>query len=179
MSSTTHTHNQTHTDNDNTGNFWGKNDSQHPLPVVLVPLLCPASDATPSINQHCHSSSSSLLLPAMTTPSGNTSKHRCIKLALDRLITPRNKNLVSTIDKFVIFNLQIAVCGSMIMNYLAVHCVSNNLPLPNLDHKLIYQAFASYDNIDPIKLQSSYIEDECLLHVVMETRHVFPPPFNT
>ena len=66
----------------------------------------------------------------------------------------------------------------MIMNYLAVYCASNNLPLPILDQGLIYQAFASYDYSDPIKLQL-YIKDELLLHVVMEIRHVFPPPFNT
>ncbi len=73
-------------------------------------------------------------------------------------------------------NSQIAVRGSMIMNYLVVYCSSNNLPIPNLiDQALLYQAFASY-NSAPNILQL-YIKDEYLLHVVMETIHFFPPPF--
>ena len=39
----------------------------------------------------------------------------------------------------------------------------------------MYQAFASYDS-DPHILQS-YINIEHLLHMVMETIHLFPPPF--
>ncbi len=63
----------------------------------------------------------------------------------------------------------------MIINYLVLYCTFGNIPLPKLDQALLYHVFASYEYSDPIDLQS-FINDKHLLHVLMETRHLLPPP---
>ena len=63
----------------------------------------------------------------------------------------------------------------MILNHLAVYCASNNICLPILDAALMYQVFSSYDCYSLQKLES-YIKNQHLLHVVMDTFHLFPPP---
>ena len=69
---------------------------------------------------------------------------RVIKLSLHRLARG-NKILISSIEKLVLMNSQIAVRGAMIMNHLAVYCTANNVPLPKIDQALLYNAF----NYDP------------------------------
>jgi hypothetical protein len=38
---------------------------------------------------------------------------------------------INVIQDMVIKNLEIAVCGSIIMNYIIMHSVKQNVPLPN------------------------------------------------
>lgn len=73
-------------------------------------------------------------------------QHRVIKYSLYRLVRGgqnevQGRLIVSSIEKLVILNSQIAVRGSMVMNRLAIHCLTQNIPLPQLTKQLIADAF--------------------------------------
>ena len=95
---------------------------------------------------------------------------RVIKLSLHRLARG-NKILISSIEKLVLMNSQIAVRGAMIMNHLAVYCTANNVPLPKIDQALLYNAF----NYDP-RLGTDSIKNEHLRNVVEQSINIIPRP---
>ena len=59
--------------------------------------------------------------------------------------------------KIVIMNSKIAVRGSMVMNHLAVYCITNDYPLPEINQSLLYDAFnfSPRGGFDSIKNTSS------------------------
>jgi hypothetical protein len=103
---------------------------------------------------------------------GDLSNRRAIKQSLHSL-AQGNAKLITSIEKMVIMNSRIAVQGSMVMNLLAIYCMENDILLPEIDQKLIYDAF----NFFPRKGFNS-IKNIHLQHVVNETINIFPNPSN-
>ena len=71
---------------------------------------------------------------------GDKSNRLFIKETLYRLVRG-NEALITFIEKLVIMNSKIAVQGSMVLNHLVVYYAANNIPLPELNQSLIYDAF--------------------------------------
>jgi hypothetical protein len=77
-------------------------------------------------------------LSAMET-SVNPDHTRVIKKSFRHLVT--DELLVRTVDKFVIWNSKIAIRGAMIMNYLMAKSIEEEIELPQINQKFLYQAF--------------------------------------